>query len=838
MVKFDRDFMRRSLPFSICVIALLYSWSAKATHLRAGDITVARQSCDNYKEIITLHVYTKAFAQVKFGGGALNFGDGTSITLPAQPDPPVIAWNDNGGVGDVEYSVTHTYSGPGTYTITYTENNRNSGVLNIDNSVDTPFSVQTQIILDPAIGCDNTPVLLVPPVDQGCTGVTWTHNAGAYDPDGDSLSYSLYIPGQGAVYNAQGVFVSAIPVSGYRAPNAQYFYGAVGIPYEQSNEAGNGIATFSIHPTTGMITWDAPGEAGQYNIGILIKEWRKRSGQWVMLGYVERDMQIIIEDCKNKRPHIQVADDTCVVAGALINTLISATDPDGSATGGRGTGDSLNIIAYSPVFNLGASYTPQTVALLYPVWQPAVSPSQSAQVQFTWQTDCSTIAEQPYPVLFKATDNGTTPLATFAVSTIRVVAPSPQGLGISVAGNQRAAQLSWQPYTSRCANVSSQSLIQVWRSIGSNPFVATACTAGMLNTAGYVLIAEVPITATTYTDKTLAAGATYCYRLAASIQMASGIFAPGIPSAEVCLSTLAVNAPAVTNVTVDNTSTDAGQITVRWRGPFQADKTLFPAPYSYQVLRAENSSARADLTLAHSGKLTDSIFVDTKLNTNAPNIFYYRVVVFSSNGNVVDSSAVASSVRITAKALDKQIELRWASTSPWANNTKAFPFHLIYRGPAGTKKISDLTLIDSVDVNRNGLVYLDSGQYQATPLVEGQSYSYAVMTRGTYGNPLIHAPLLNYSEITNVTSLITGEVSLPAQASLFPNPVESTLKIVGMDGDVSWVQGFDVTGKTVPIFLIQNERGYEADVATLPAGLYLLRIKTTTTMLQFKFIKN
>ncbi len=177
---------------------------------------------------------------------------------------------------------------------------------------------------------------------KACTGVTWLHNPGAYDPDGDSLSYQLFVPKQG--YN--------VDVSGYLDPNSKKFYDAIGIPYAQGNSHGDGPPTYTIDPITGTITWDAPGEAGEYNIAFIIREWRKVGDTWVTLGYVERDMQVIIRSCNNKVPILQTPKDTCILAGSLLTQDIFATDPDGSPIGGGdGIGDSVKIEAFSQVFN-------------------------------------------------------------------------------------------------------------------------------------------------------------------------------------------------------------------------------------------------------------------------------------------------------------------------------------------------------------------------------------------------------------------------------------------------------------------------------------------------------
>ncbi len=427
--------MRKVCFYFLLTVLVLFSVKAKATHLRAGDITLTRLSCSSYQYTITLHVYTKWGTPVKFGGGTLSFGDGSKpLTTSSVPNPPEIAQTDDGGVGEVIYPVNHTYPGPGVYTITYYEQNRNAGILNIDNSVETPFFIQTQIVIDPLLGCDNTPELLVPPIDQGCTGVAWFHNPGAFDPDGDSLSYELFVPKQ-----AYGV-----DVSGYVDPNSKKFYDAVTIPYSQGNELGNGPPTFSIDPVTGTITWDAPGEQGEYNIAFIIRSG-KVANTWVSIGLCgARHANHYQKIAKTRDPRYK-HHQTCVslLAGTLISQVITATDPDGSATGGaRGAGDSVKIQAYSQVFLVNpspATISPGSAVPDAPVWQPTFSPTQQAQIQFNWQTVCNHVKEQAYQVEFKATDNGAPPLAAFSTWRIRVVAPAPQWNSITLNPGQRTA---------------------------------------------------------------------------------------------------------------------------------------------------------------------------------------------------------------------------------------------------------------------------------------------------------------------------------------------------------------------------------------------------------------
>ena len=64
------------------LIGLLFSllvlpFSAQATHLRAGEITLERVSCTDLTFKITITVYTDTGSPIKFGDGKLDFGDGT-----------------------------------------------------------------------------------------------------------------------------------------------------------------------------------------------------------------------------------------------------------------------------------------------------------------------------------------------------------------------------------------------------------------------------------------------------------------------------------------------------------------------------------------------------------------------------------------------------------------------------------------------------------------------------------------------------------------------------------------------------------------------------------------
>lgn len=720
----------RSLRAVALMVCTVLPWAAFATHLRAGEITVKRENCASLIYKVTVTVYTNTGSSVNFGGEGevIDFGDGTVYPVPEIEETPRPDLGE--GIGTASITVSHPFPGPGTYKISWREPNRNEGVLNMSNSVNTTFYIETQLTIDPFKGCNDSAVLLVAPIDHGCVGVAFFHNPGAYDPNGDSLSYELAVPFSD----------NARPVNGYLPPNDPFFYTA--LEYGIANEDHSHPPTFTIDPVSGTIKWDAPGTQGEYNIAFIIREWRKTgSGKAEQIGYVRRDMQIIIEDCDNNRPDLIVPEDTCVVAGTTLEATIFGTDPDG---------DSVKIEAFSEVLsNLHATYTPSGTT-----YQPSAPP---AELHFKWDVKCDHVKEQRYQVVFKITDNPPAgpKLVTFKSWTIKVVGPAPVWTDAKVNLAKRFANLEWEPYA--CVNANK---IQVWRKVDGASYVPGTCDTGMPDFLGYTKIAELnaadgggnPVV--NYTDtnggKGLDVGAKYCYRLVAVFPLPEG--GESYVSKDTCLAPILADEPVITHVTVDKTGFDDGEITVSWRSPFDIDPVQYPGPYTYKVLRAQGFASNFNLgVVSGTGELSDTTFTDTGLNTEET-IYNYRVILYSNTADdplvwsPIDTSSVASTVRLEAKSQNKEIALSWSAVVPWSNRSERFPFHLVYRGPENATE-AELILIDKVNVLTSAFMYSDHGQFDGDSLDENKEYCYRVLTRGTYGNPAIDEPQENYSQI-------------------------------------------------------------------------------------------
>lgn len=688
-----------------------------ATHIRAGEITATLISCQNYSYRFTVTGYTDLESDVIFGGGEINYGDGVVEEFPTGEYD---VFEDLGDLRAINiYFKEHTFPGPGVYKVSFREFNRNANIVNMDNSVNTPFYVETEIRINPFLGCNETPVLVNPPIDDACVGVTYLHNAGAVDPDGDSLSYEFVIPKQD-----QGV-----PVVNYQFPDDHDI-----ALYDAKNEDKSGPASFTLDQRTGDIVWDAPGGEGEYNWAFKVIEWRKIEGEWQQMGYVTRDMQVNVTDCNNEPPEIEPPPDTCVVAGDLLQQEVTATDPDN---------DPIILSSFGSVYEVNSSpgsYSP------YP---DIVQPSP-AKLNFSWLTDCSHVREREYQVTVKAVDQpdvsqGRGPkLSDFASWFIRVVGPPPEGL-IAEQGKGNKVELTWDSYLCQQATE-----MQVWRRVDSYEFQPDHCELGMPDYAGYELITTLDIDEMEYLDNNdgqgLEYGATYCYRLVAVFQDPAG--GESVVSAEACVEIEEFEGDfgsLITNVTVTETDQSNGQIFIKWTSPFDIDQSKYPPPYGYELYRGEGYSS-TQMQLISGGKINDTTFVDTGLNTTS-SPYNYKVVVYDNDNDAIDTTSTASSVRLDPSPITGALELHWNAEVPWSNISQQYPMHLIYRDHIGSDP-KELFLIDSVYVPTEGFVYLDDGSITGDDqLIDTQEYCYYVTTKGTYGNTKILEPLINDSQI-------------------------------------------------------------------------------------------
>ncbi len=193
------------------------------------------------------------------------------------PNPPI------NGVGELVYYRDYNFCGLTCprYKITWSNCCRNS-IIDSGAADDLIYSDSTFIDLT-ITPCNSSPRFEdvqgnpIPPIAYFCAAQPFTFNQGAFDPDGDSLSYEL-----GPCYQGAG-----IPV-GYNAGFS---------PQQPLGPTWN----VTMNAVTGDITF-APNPNGNEVIGVMcikVIEWRNG----VQIGQITRDMQITaIPGCASPNP--------------------------------------------------------------------------------------------------------------------------------------------------------------------------------------------------------------------------------------------------------------------------------------------------------------------------------------------------------------------------------------------------------------------------------------------------------------------------------------------------------------------------------------------------------
>jgi gliding motility-associated-like protein len=686
----------------------------KATHNRAGEITY--KWLGGYTYSITLVTYTDDGPNIADRCKlTLYFGDGDScqavrqngFAAPSSAECPTsylgVIIKNSPTVKQNVYSCTHTYSGPGMYKIYMFDRNRNSGVINVPNSVNQPFYLETLLNIGTFSGANNSVVLTRDPIDEGCVGRCFYHNPGAVDVDNDSLSYELVMCKGEDGFNNIGV-----TIPGYSYPNAGL----------------NG--NFSIDPHTGTLTWCTPQQPGEYNVAFYVKEWRKNifDGDWVLVGYVMRDMQIIIGTCTNNPPNITNVVDTCVVAGTAITKVFHATDENGSQVTLTATGGPFLVSSPAATF--------PTVAATINTLTPYVSST------FSWQTSCAHVRSTPYQVTVKAEDNGPiVNLVDFTTYQITVVGPPPLNLSATPLGT--FVKLTW--FRSACNNVGLGNKViyyKVYRKADCTPWVHSPCETGVPSSSGFSYIGQTTsINDTTFMDTNggvgLSHGVSYSYVVVAVYADGSLSYA----SNQVCVQ-LKRDVPILVNVDVQSTGTSAGQIFVRWVKPIvngsNLDTTILTGPYEFRLFAKQGVSGTftqvnsvTKTYFAGFNQLTDTTFTHTNINT-VSDLWFYKLD-FYSNNQYVGSAQTASSPYLKVIPADRKMNLSWVHYVPWSN----YKYFIFRKNPSQPSFV----LHDSTTSSN----YIDS-----IDVVNRATYCYKVETKGQYSDPSILRPLLNNSQ--------------------------------------------------------------------------------------------
>jgi gliding motility-associated-like protein len=595
-------------------LPLLFAFAAHATHNRAGEITYRKITDLTYEA--TIITYTKESSPADRPDLEIFWGDGTSDTISR------INGGGNGEIigNDIKKNIyigVHTYSSIGSYCMFFEDPNRNAGVINIPNSVNIPFYVQTCLYMNPFLGANNSPILLNPPIDDACINKPYIHNPGAYDPDGDSLSYELTVC----------LGLGGDPIPGYSFPGG-----------------------INVDVYSGDFTWNVPTAIGEYNYAMYIHEWRNG----IKIGTVTRDMQITVINCDNNPPVINTILDTCVEAGTLLEFMVYGSDPDLLPVA-----DVITMTSTSGLYAFNGNPDEPDFPAQFP--QPVIG-GGNVSAEFSWQTACSDVQLQPHTVSFRLQDNDPiVSLVDYHTVNITVVGPAPENPTANPVGN--TIHVGWD--ASICTQAS---CYRIYRRNGYYGFIPDHCETGVPGYTGYTFIGSVSgLNTTTFIDDNngagLVHGVEYCYMIVACYPDGAESYA----SVEVCTD-LVKDIPVITHVSIIATDLTTGSDSVVWSKPTELDTVQIPPPYEYRLYRSNDFTGSSFTLAATFNDLNDTVYVDTNVNTEG-NPLAYKIELYSVPLDLIVGSTQASSVFLSITETDNQLILSWEENVPWTNYT-------------------------------------------------------------------------------------------------------------------------------------------------------------------------
>ena len=624
--------------FSIIIFSIFILHQAFATHNRAGYIVYEHVSGYTYRFYIWTFTYTLS---------------------PADRDSLPVWWGDStmSYVHRVQYwylpdyykknlyIAEHTFPGPGVYEIVMQDPNRNEGIINIANSVNTVFAIKTVLNIDPFLGHNNSIQMSNYPLDKAALGQTFIHNPGAYDIDGDSLVYKL--------------------------DTCRYNEGKK-IPWFRQPDYSD---TLYVDPYTGDFVWQTPTRIGKYNVAIRVEEWRRG----VKIGFVLQDMQIEVQETDNHQPHIQDIPDVCVEAGDTILFQVIATDQDS---------DSLKLWATGLPFLVNSSpasfFNDSMIDTIYG--------QGSVTGQFLWATNCSHVRPQPYLVTFKVQDdNPEVSLVDYQSVNIKVVAPGTELREIQP--SNATILLKWDK--SRCPNCEGY---KIYRTRNYDTYDTMRCVTGIMPSWNYEYIGRTNSRDDTiFVDDNngngLIQGFSYCYRVVPLVNNTDG-YASNPLCAE-----LIEGVPIIVKASVSTTDSVNGAIHVKWIKPIDLDTIHVPPPYRYYIYYSRDlyGSFYQGPTIING--IDSTSFIDTNINTVAtPTIYKINLANYDTVTNQwqpVGNASIASSPFLRLVGSDRKVEVHIEQNVPWLIDRE-----VIYRYNENTSEF------DSIGQTTNGF-YVD-----------------------------------------------------------------------------------------------------------------------------------
>lgn len=323
-----------------------------------------------YRDTIGIPMATAAMFQISMDSAGVMIPI-TLLTVPADSISGGLVMGVSAAYGVEVYTYTDTITLPedGYYTIYWQDCCRNAAIINMGNAGAEYFALSTSLTVD-SLNPNSSPSYLTLPVAYLPSDTLWQYNPLPFDPDGDSLAWSLTTPlGSGGI------------VSGYQFLDDTMFY-------------SNPSTPFALDSVTGELSWSAKMQ-GNFVAAFLIEEYRNG----VKIGEMRRDMQyIVISDTSNYLPVVSNMISFPTNSGGYPYVVIFpsqnysvsllASDPN--------INDVVTLSAFGEPFNLQTS---SPLLLTF-----STGNGNEIEGIFSWTPDMSDIRTQPYLVVFRVSD--------------------------------------------------------------------------------------------------------------------------------------------------------------------------------------------------------------------------------------------------------------------------------------------------------------------------------------------------------------------------------------------------------------------------------------------------
>ncbi|MDG2059548.1 MAG: T9SS type A sorting domain-containing protein, partial [Flavobacteriales bacterium] len=357
------------------------SMSSYSTHLMGGQIVTSYLGTDSlgshyaveltaYRDTIGIPMVTSAVFYVSELDTSGNWNSlfSSTVSYDTTSGNLFLPVQSAYGVEVYVYNDTITLPGDGYYSISYEECCRNGAIINMSNPLSESMRLTTYFTSD-SLNPNSSASYLSPPVAYLPADTLWSYNPLPFDPDGDSLVWSLVTP----------LGLTSM-VNGY-----EYLSDSI-----YSNPSG----IFTLDSITGSLSWSA-SLVGNFEASFLIEEYRNGA----KIGEMRRDMQfIVVPDTLNSMPQIANMQSVPTNSGGYPYVKINpgqnyqlhliANDAD--------VNDVLDMEAYGAPFDFSVSPASHSVSL--------TGNGNEIEGIFSWTPDITHISPIPYIVVFRTTD--------------------------------------------------------------------------------------------------------------------------------------------------------------------------------------------------------------------------------------------------------------------------------------------------------------------------------------------------------------------------------------------------------------------------------------------------